>query len=203
MIKSLSISKRLFLLEPLQRCKLKDCFGACCEYGVWIDLKEKERILDHSNVIVTCMDEEHKNPEIWFDDEMEDDSYTESGWVVHSRLVWKKQPFKRKTCIFLRSDHKCALQVASEKLKKHHWFLKPFYCILHPLELNEFDQISLDDTQVLMEEARSCLRKSQQLTAPIIIFEEELRYLLGNQIFENGLSLAQDLWKLKTNKEEK
>jgi|LADL02.1.fsa_nt_gi hypothetical protein len=202
MKKPLTISARLFTPETLQRCKLNDCSGACCTYGVWIDLLEKEKIKAHSGIIRVCMDDVSDDPEKWFEDEIEKDPFTESGWVVHTKLVWRKKPVKRKTCIFLRSDHKCALQVASEKLDKHHWFLKPFYCILHPLDINEYGEITLDETQVILTEEKSCLRYSEQLFTPIIIFEEELRYLLGYKIYDNELNNAQKVRILETNKEE-
>jgi hypothetical protein len=198
----LTISERLFTQETLQRCELNECSGACCAYGVWIDLLEKEKIKAHAGIIRVCMDDVLNDREEWFEDELEKDPFTESGWVVHTKLIWRKKPVKRKTCIFLRSDHKCALQVASEKLNEHHWFLKPFYCILHPLDINKFGAITLAEPHVILTEEKSCLRYSQQLFAPIKIFEEELRYLLGDKIYDNDLNNAQYISNLKTDKEE-
>jgi hypothetical protein len=101
----------------------------------------------------------------------------------------------------LRTDHKCALQVASEKSGRHPWFLKPFYCVLHPLDLNDNSEITLDQTKILLEEEKSCLRYSEKLNAPIEIFEDELRYLLGDQSFQEGLLAARTSWKSKTDQE--
>jgi len=197
----LSISPRMFLREPLQRCELQNCHGACCAYGVWVDLREKEIIYEYGESIQSCMDTSEYKQEDWFLGEIENDSYTISGKVIHTRLVDRTMPFERKTCIFLRTDHKCALQVASEKLGRHPWFLKPFYCVLHPLDLNENEQITLDQTKILLEEEKSCLRYSEKLHAPIEIFEEELRYLLGGQKFQEGLTAAKTIWKSKTEQE--
>ena len=194
MNKQLTISEKLFTLETLQRCKLNDCRGTCCTHGVWMDLLEKEKIKAYSDIILSCMDVVSDDPEEWFVDEMDKDPFTESGWVVHTKLVWRKKPVKRKTCIFVRIDHKCALQVASEKLDKHHWFLKPFYCILHPLDINECGEITLEEPQVILTEEKSCLRYSQQQYAPIKIFEEELRFLLGDKYYDNMLNKAQKNW---------
>jgi hypothetical protein len=190
MNESLTISPRMFIPETLQRCQLSECHGACCAFGVWIDLQEKEKINEFADIVQSCMDPTNYDQGNWFLGEIEVDSFTLSGKVIHSRLVTRNLPFKRKTCIFLRTDHKCALQVASEKLGRHPWFLKPFYCVLHPLDLNDNGQITLDDTKFLLEEVRSCLRYSERLNAPIEIFEEELRFLLGDSKYLDSLRLA-------------
>lgn len=194
----LSISKRLFKKELLARCKLHDCFGACCNYGVWLDVGEKEKIRKYSEVVHSCMDPNSGSFVDWFEDETEDDSYTFSGKVIHSKIVNREKPFTRETCVFLRSDHKCALQVASEKIGEHPWFLKPFYCVLHPLDIDDNDQISLDETNILINEEKSCLRSSKEPQTPLLIFEDEIRYLLGDQVFENAHQQAEKLWKKKS-----
>jgi len=190
MYKSLAISPRMLSRDPLQRCTLNDCHGACCEFGVWVDLLEKEKIINHADLIQSCMDLPKLDPNQWFLNEVEDDSFTDSGQVIHTRLVKRNQPFRRKTCVFQRYDHKCALQVASEILGEHQWFLKPFYCVLHPMDLNDNDQITLDETSVLENEKRSCLRHSQIINTPLEIFEEELRYLLGDDVFLKALNTS-------------
>ncbi len=197
----LSISPRMFLRDTLQRCKLPDCHGACCAYGVWVDLQEKEAIEEYGEIIQFYMDPTEFELRDWFLSDIEDDSYTNSGRVIHTRLVERNIPFKRTTCIFLRTDHKCALQVASEKSGRHPWFLKPFYCVLHPLDLNDNSEITLDQKKILLEEEKSCLRYSEKLNAPIEIFEDELRYLLGDQSFQEGLLAARTSWKSKTDQE--
>lgn len=197
------LSERMFQKEPLQRCVLHQCHGVCCTYGVWIDLKEKQEILDNFGIVDGCMDPGSGGFDDWFEEEQETDPFTESGKVVHSKLVSRKFPYQRKTCIFLRSDHKCALQVASAKMGKHPWFLKPFYCILHPMDINQEGEITLDDTGIILEEPKSCLRRSQEWKAPIEIFEEELRYLLGDLKYQTYMDLAKEQWTLKANKEVK
>jgi len=201
MPETLTISPRMFIPEKLQRCKLHECHGACCAFGVWIDLLEKQKIDENAELVQFCMDPTKYDRGDWFLGEIEMDSFTLSGKVIHTRLVSRNRPFKRQTCIFLRSDHKCALQVASEKLGRHPWFLKPFYCVLHPIDLNDNGQVTLDHTKILLEEEKSCLRYSEQVNAPIEIFEDELRYLLGDSTYQDSLRLAQQNWQLKTDQE--
>lgn len=199
MVIKLSLSSRMFVPEKLQRCKLHDCHGACCEFGVWIDLKEKERIFQYADLISTCMELPITEPDNWFLQDLEEDSFTESGVVIHTKVVERNQPFKRKTCIFLRNDHKCALQVASESLEMHPWFLKPFYCILHPLDLNDNDQITLNDSDIILNEKRSCLRFSTEFITPIEIFAEEIQYLLGDHIYQDAIRKINRNVDLETN----
>jgi len=196
-----TIAKRMFHKEKLKRCILHKCHGVCCTYGVWIDLEEKQRILENFKVVQSCMDQKFLDFDDWFVGQVENDPYTESGVVIHSKLIERDIPFSRKTCVFLRPDHKCALQVASKIIGKHPWYLKPFYCILHPMDINQDGEITLDETKIIKEEPKSCLRVSDIYSAPIEIFEEELRYLLGDSRYLEYLSQAQKIWISKSNEE--
>lgn len=197
----LSISTRMYLKEPLKRCILTNCSGVCCTYGVWIDLAEKEEIFTHHDVIESCMDPNSGGFDEWFEQQVEDDPFTRTRKVVHSKVVIRKKPIFRKTCIFQRADHKCALQVASEVVGKDPWHLKPFYCVLHPMDINDAGEITLDETEIIIEEEKSCLRFSDAPLSPIEIFEEELRYLLGDQPYIEKLKIAQKQWLSKSNQE--
>ena len=196
-----TIASRMFHKEKLKRCMLHKCHGVCCTYGVWIDLGEKQKILENVKAVQSCMDQNSIDFDDWFEGEIENDPYTETGLVIHSKVIERDMPFLRKTCVFLRPDHKCALQVASQKIGKHSWYLKPFYCILHPMDINQDGEITLDETKIIEEEPKSCLRVSDTYSAPIEIFEEELRYLLGDSKYLEYLALAQKIWTSKSNEE--
>jgi hypothetical protein len=174
-------SPRLFDSESMQRCHLHQCRAACCLYGVWLDEKEAEYILAHATEIIPFMPAESKNPETWLDGRAEDDPHSESGHVVHSTVVTRASHYGGTACIFLRSDHKCALQVASATQGKHPWHFKPFYCVLHPLDLDKEGRITLDETPLLLEEEGSCLRTTKEKIPLLLTFEPELRYLLGTR----------------------
>jgi hypothetical protein len=93
------------------------------------------------------------------------------------------QHYGETACIFLRKDHLCALQVAAIANNLHPWRFKPFYCILHPLDLDEQGRITLDETDLMQSEPGSCLRASGCLIPLLETFEPELRYLLGENAF--------------------
>ena len=179
--------------EPLQRCCLTDCRAACCLHGVWIDALEAQDLLEHASLILPHLPEEHQNTNKWFDGRQEPDPHTPSGKVLHSTVLNAENHYGGTACIFLREDHKCALQVAAESAGRHPWRFKPFYCILHPLDLDEEGRITLDETATLLDEPASCLRPSNQDIPLLETFEPELRHFLGDPTFEKLLNRERKL----------
>jgi hypothetical protein len=152
------IAPRLLEAENMRRCKLHQCQAACCLHGVWMDRAEKEIILEHRTFIASFMPEGQQDSVQWFDGQVESDEFTPSGEVHHSGVVEDEKHWGGTACVFLRSDHKCALQTAGQAAGLHPWQWKPFYCILHPLCLDEEGRITLDETEALLDEPGGCLR---------------------------------------------
>ncbi len=180
---SKGVHPRLLESEPLQRCKLNECKAACCLYGVWLDAGEAADILAHADLIQPHMPEGRRDPSDWFDDRQEEDEFLPSGQVVHSAVLPSAWHYGGSACGFLRPDYKCALQVAGQAAGLHPWRFKPFYCILHPLDLDEEGRITLDTASALLEEEGSCLRPAPKRIPLLLTFEEELRYLLGDETY--------------------
>jgi hypothetical protein len=189
------INPRMLLSEYMVRCKLHECQAACCLYGVWIDNLEARKLLDNAALIQQELPEDWQNPADWFDDREDVDEFSASGRVIHSRVVDRPKHYGGVACVFLRDDHKCAIQTAAQKAGMDPWALKPFYCILHPLDLDEKGRITLDDTGLLLDEPGSCLRPSPVPVPLLATFEPELRYFLGNPKYEE-LLMAQGLNRL-------
>ena len=167
----------------MRRCTLGECRAACCLYGVWIDKLEAKDILEHAALIAPHMETENRDPGDWFDGREEPDDHSTSGTTVHSNVLPDDEHYGGTACIFLRKDHLCALQVAANANGLHPWRFKPFYCILHPLDLDEQGRITLDETELMLEEEGSCLRRADHPIPLIETFEEELRYLLGERAY--------------------
>lgn len=165
----------------MQRCCLDECRAACCLYGVWLDQAEWVDIRDHADLIIPHMPAGWREPALWLDGRVEDDEFVPSGRVIHSRVLPAGEHYGGAACVFLREDHKCALQVAGQAARLHPWRFKPFYCILHPLDLDDQGRISLDETDALLAEPASCLRPAESSTPLLVTFEPELRYLLGDE----------------------
>ncbi len=169
----------------MRRCALGECRAACCLYGVWIDRVEAQEILANAALIAPHMEPENRDPRDWFDGREEPDEHAISGWTVHSTVVPDAEHYGETACIFLRPrDHLCALQVAANANGLHPWRFKPFYCILHPLDLDEQGRITLDETEQMLDEPGSCLRPAGQPIPLIETFEPELRYLLGEKAYQ-------------------
>ncbi|MCJ7622372.1 MAG: hypothetical protein MUO76_02630 [Anaerolineaceae bacterium] len=182
------IDARLLKAEPMQRCTLGKCFAACCLHGVWIDRLEADDLLENAGLIKPHLPEELQSPSLWFDGRVEADKHSISGEVLHSSVLPSEDHYGATACVFLRKDHKCALQVAGTEASLHPWRFKPFYCILHPLDLDENGLITIDETKLLLDEPASCLRTSEKHIPLIITFEAELRYLVGNRAYERLLN---------------
>jgi hypothetical protein len=183
------ISPRLLKSEPLRRCGFPACRAACCLYGVWVDITERDRILASAELVSSCLPPDRCESSIWFETIHEADPHTPSGEVVHTRVLEDASHYGGTSCLFLREDSKCALQVAGELLSGDPWGLKPFYCILHPLDLDEEGRITLDETALLIEEAASCLVPSEEITLLFKTFEPELRYFLGDDNYDQALKI--------------
>lgn len=186
------LNPRLLQSEPMQRCRLSDCQAACCLYGVWLDTVEWQTIQAHAALIIPHMPAGCSDPSAWVDGRREADPHSRSGEVVHSRVLDASQHYGGTACVFLRADHKCALQVAGQQAGYHPWHFKPFYCILHPLDLDEQGRITLDRPEDLLGEPASCLRPSRQPVALLQTFEPELRYLLGEEAYQQLIQSPPD-----------
>jgi hypothetical protein len=165
----------------MQRCKLSECRGACCLHGVWIDTAEQDDLLAHAGLIAPHLPEALRDPLAWFDGRSETDEFSPSGQVVHSTVLPDRGHYGGTACLFLLEDYKCALQVAGQAAGLHPWRFKPFYCILHPLDLDEQGRITLDETYPLLAEEGSCLRPAPDMIPLTETFAEELSYLLGGK----------------------
>ncbi|NPA26453.1 MAG: DUF3109 family protein [Chloroflexi bacterium] len=173
------LDPRLAQPMPIRRCDWPACGAACCFQGVWVDEAEIEDILRHASQIQPYLEPEDRDPEQWFEATREPDPHSLSGWVRPARVRDAAWHPKGTRCIFLRRDARCALQVAALAAGEHPWRWKPFYCILHPLDLDAQGRITLPPWQELVAEPASCVRPSDQPHRPVELFREEIRYLTG------------------------
>ena len=161
------ISPRLLKSEPLRRCGFPACRAACCLYGVWVDIPSVTGFSLLRSWLAPACRRTDRESSTWFETSHETDPHTPSGEVVHTRVLEDASHYGGTRCVFLRGDSKCAIQVAGELLSGDPWGLKPFYCILHPLDLDEEGRITLDETALLIEEAASCLVRSEEIDSVV------------------------------------
>ena len=182
-----TINPRLLKSEPLCRCKLDQCRAACCLYGVWVGLLEVDQIMASATTIMPHLPPEVRDSALWFTGPPESDPYVPGGRIIHSQVVNDPNHYGETACIFMRSDWRCALQVAAQEAGLHPWRWKPMFCILHPLDLDDNGHITLDETSLLAGEPASCLRPAQDHQPLLVTFEPELRYFLGDSAYETLL----------------
>ncbi len=175
------VNPRMRDIEAVQRCGFPNCQAACCVYGAWVDQHQASEILRNARLLIPHLPPEHADPALWFDDRRAADRHALSGEVVHTSVVESPDHYGGTACIFMRPDFQCALQSAAQAAGLHPWRYKPFYCILHPLDLDEEGRITLDAAAEMVDEPASCLRRASQGAPLVLIFEEELRYLLGEK----------------------
>jgi len=147
------------------RCATARCSGRCCITGVWADAAERDAILRHADAVQTHMNgaPEH-DPSRWFDAKAWDHADFPSGRGFGTAVSGDG-------CVFLRSDRRCALQLASDAQTG---VLKPLFCWAFPLTVVD-GTMCLDDPR-----DPACCTPSPDGSIPALeLFAEELRRLLG------------------------
>ena len=127
-------SDNLLTLAHGERCHPEECQAACCPGGIWVDILHVQRILDAADQIRPYLSPEYRQEEDrWFgEDEMDHEDFP-SGLAIATAIVPRPGQPERTGCIFLRADHLCGLQVASEALHLGWPGLKPLDCALYPI----------------------------------------------------------------------
>ena len=150
------------------------CSSVCCEEGVYADVTDRERILSHKEMITKYMDDTQTRDETrWFEQRELEDGDFPSGKCVGTEAFNGK-------CVFLDGFGRCSLQVAAAAEGMHKWALKPFFCVLYPIEVT-CKVVSFDD---MLQNEQSCCSIGHQYDMPL--FEgckEELTYLVGPEGF--------------------
>lgn len=186
------VDRKLLEARPTQRCQTAECQSWCCTGGVWVDLWEKEKVLANAELIKPHLPPDRRDESLWFDGEQDDHLDFPSGRGEGTSVVEDLTHKAGQTCLFLRpEDRYCALQVASLANSQHPWSLKPLYCALHPLTMED-GFVELDDTNEIYIEGGHCQRESSEAVPLYVLFESELRLVLGDEGYEVLGQLATD-----------
>jgi hypothetical protein len=150
------------------------CTSLCCHHGVFADVRERDRVLQHRALVRKYMDATQDPDENkWFEGEEHDDSDFPSGRCVGTAVVNGK-------CAFLDGAGRCTLQRAATEEGMDRWTLKPLFCVLYPIEISD-GVVGFDP--MLQDEAPCC---SVSPSFEIPLFEacrDELTHLLGQDGF--------------------
>lgn len=169
-IKGIKIDPLIFTFKFTCRC----IGGECCNYGVYTDFKEYEKILSIKDEIISIMDDtQSKNVDEWFESPEKDDDF-ESGVAVGTNIINGK-------CTFLDSHGLCTLQKLSLKQGHHKWNNKPIFCVLFPLTVYQ-GALTIDDEHI--DRLNTCNRYAHETSTIFDSCKEELKHFLGEDGFE-------------------
>jgi hypothetical protein len=105
---------------------LRRCDGTCCGAGVTVDLRERDRVLAHVDLVRRVMTPgQETDPMQWFAPGDRPDGDVPSGRATHTRV-------KATGCVFLDAERRCSLQKASQA-NGNGLDLKPFFCRAYPI----------------------------------------------------------------------
>lgn len=168
-INGLKIDPLIFTFKFTCRCM----GGECCNYGVYMDYKEHEKILSIKDEIIALMDEsQSKHVDEWFEAPEKDNDF-ESGIAVGTNIINDK-------CTFLDEHGLCTLQKLGLSKGMHKWAYKPIYCVLFPLTIYQ-GALTVDDEHI--DRLNSCNRYANEGLTIFDSCKEELKYFLGDRGF--------------------
>ena len=151
-------------------CSTARCRGACCRSGVWLDVRERDRVIAHAGLVREAMDPgQPRDTRRWFSRRAVTDPDFPSGRAVHTRV-------RNGRCVFLDSAGRCVLQKASSAAGGG-LQLKPFFCAAFPVTIDH-GVLTLDDAGYRARQP--CCAASPG--GPLTVFETcraELRHVLG------------------------
>ena len=150
------------------------CTSACCEGGVYVDLRERDVILAHREIIAQQMDDtQSRDSSRWFEREVVEHTDFPSGQCVGTEVINDK-------CAFLDGAWRCAMQKAAVAAGMHKWAIKPLYCILYPIEITD-GTVSFDE---MLQDEESCCTIGTTFETPLFeACREELVHLVGDEGF--------------------
>jgi hypothetical protein len=161
-------------------CATGRCDAACCALGVLVDVRERDRVLAHAELVGRLMTPgQDRDPAHWFAREERADRDFPSGRATHTRAG-------RSGCVFLDADRRCTLHRASAAAGGVE--LKPFFCTVFPL--------TLADGVLLLEEDGGAFGRPEccgsAAFGPLTVFDvcaAELDHALG----PDGVAALRDL----------
>ena len=175
-ISELRIDPDILLNRFSHDCSMCRCNGTCCAEGVLLDLKEKERILTHSDLIRKYLEpQQEHNVAKWFDNKIEYDIDFPSGRCDGTAV-------RDGGCVFLDSKGLCVLQKTALAEGMDKFALKPFYCVAFPLVIDGH-VLTTDDPEFTNRSQCCSIVPNGSLTV-LDVCREEFEYILGTEGLE-------------------
>ncbi len=175
-IHTLVVDDKLLEAKFATSCSMAHCRGDCCRYGVWVDVRHRDLILEHKDLILRHLEpQQEHDPDRWFEKyEIEEPDFP-SGRAVGTQ--------ERDTgCVFLDSHGRCVLQSAATAEGMDKFSLKPFFCVTYPVTIE--DHILTIDDEEFPGNTQCCSAATNGVKTVLDVCDQELEFALGKRGFE-------------------
>ncbi len=189
-INGLKIHPELLEVVESERCVLHECKGACCSGGVWLDADDLKPLVPYVETIQANLPAERRDPNTWFS-APEPDEDTPSGVKIGTNTVDDPVRPGITCCVFLRPDRLCALQVTSRQLGLPGLGLKPFFCALYPVYVENGEVIIDHETEEDFDGA-NCRRFCATKQPLFEVFRAEMILLLSEDGYQDLQLLSRE-----------
>ena len=180
-IPEITVDDNIFTTRLEGNCSMMNCDSNCCKGGVWADVKEREKILNHTDLILRTMEPQQlHDPSQWFDGEEADDPDFPSGRAVGTLAL-------ENGCVFLNRTGRCVLQIAEREAGT---VLKPFFCTAFPITI-EYGVLTYDD-EVTKDHGQCCTPKPGGQLTVFDVCQYELDFVLGKDGAKELSQLAEN-----------
>lgn len=177
----IKIDTNIFTQGFVAGCDMNICSGLCCMSGVVMDINFKDVIMEHKDDIIANMTaDQPKDPDVWFDGNVEEDHDFESGVSIGTNTHVDSHGVEK--CVFNDANHFCTLQVMAVNKGLHKWAVKPTHCILYPVTV--VDKTLMYDDVHSLDMDYCGMYKTQNFTQNVFdAVHEEIKYVLGEDFF--------------------
>jgi len=190
-VKGFKIDKALFQSKALNMCRLEECQGSCCNNGAYVSVEQSHQIIANKDLFLPFLSRERQDADLWFEKkEFVDADHPFKLLSVGTQTIIDSDYMFGKSCIFLRKDWLCAIQLGSVNAGKHPWKYKPLYCVLHPLDFAD-GILTFKKYDPPENFERRCFGSDNaEPTALYKLFHQEIKFLLSESGFAELDNLA-------------
>lgn len=168
-INGIRINPDVLRKDSIRRCADARCGAVCCSGGVWLNEDEAPKIRAWAEEIKKRLPPDRHDESIWFEEE--------DGEMGTNSIDDASRPGQT-CCVFLQPDRKCALQVVSNENNLGWPGIKPYYCAIYPLLIEE-NVLTIDDETPLIYAGGLCRNSAPQGYAAYELYRDEAILILG------------------------
>jgi len=180
---ALAVSPEIFGIRFASHCDTRNCKAVCCADGTTVDVTERDAILAHADAVKAVMTPgQDTDTTHWFEDREVDDRDFPSGRASYTMA-------DENGCVFLDSQRRCVLQVASEK-SGGAMKLKPFFCTAFPIVIDG-GVLSVDPLSNTVGTTDCCSEDPSGPRTVLDVCAMELDHVLGAEGVEELRKLAE------------